>query len=93
MKNHISKSEQLILQSLQDQGEMYGVPLQQHLKEMMGHDFSFGTIYTTAEALEKKGLITTRLVDDKDPERGGRPKRFFKITADGEAVLRGEEIE
>jgi DNA-binding PadR family transcriptional regulator len=41
----------------------------------------------TLDRLEDKGLIETRR-GDPTPERGGRPKRFVRVTRDGLAALR-----
>ena len=43
---------------------------------------SIGAIYATLDRLEYKGYVTSFL-GDPTPERGGRSKRFFRITAKG----------
>ena len=41
-----------------------------------------GAIYVTLDRLEQKGLVGSRM-DQAVPERGGHPRRFFKVTALG----------
>ena len=47
-----------------------------------------GALYTTLDRLEDKGMVAARL-GDPTPLRGGRAKRYFKVTSKGlEAVTR-----
>jgi DNA-binding PadR family transcriptional regulator len=39
-------------------------------------------LYTTLDRLEDKGLVTSRF-GEPTPQRGGRSKRFFTVTAKG----------
>ena len=41
-----------------------------------------GALYTTLQRLEEKGFVTSRL-GDPTPERGGRAKRYYKVSAAG----------
>ena len=43
---------------------------------------SVGSIYAALERLEKKGLLASNL-GDPTPERGGKAKRYFRITREG----------
>ena len=45
-----------------------------------------GAIYTTLDRLEEKGLLASRL-EDGTPERGGRARRFYRLTATGASAL------
>jgi len=47
---------------------------------------TLGAIYVTLDRLEKKGLVTSRL-GDPTPQRGGRPKRMYRIEAPGVIAL------
>jgi DNA-binding PadR family transcriptional regulator len=47
-------------------------------------------LYTTLDRLEEKGLVTSTY-GDPTPERGGRAKRYFTVTARGvHAVARAQ---
>jgi PadR family transcriptional regulator PadR len=62
--------------------EAYGVPIARAIEESSGRDVAMGSVYVTLERLERKGLVTSRL-GEPTPERGGRAKTYFRITARG----------
>jgi DNA-binding PadR family transcriptional regulator len=41
-----------------------------------------GSVYAALERLEAKGLVASSL-GDPTPERGGRAKRYFRVTQEG----------
>jgi DNA-binding PadR family transcriptional regulator len=41
-----------------------------------------GSVYAALERLEGKGFVSSE-VGEPTPERGGRAKRYFRITEDG----------
>ena len=89
---NLGESEQLILLAILRLGdEAYGVTIRALLVERAGRDFAPGAMYTALERLENKGLIKSRM-GDPTPERGGRAKRYVKVTAAGlEAVTRAQQ--
>ena len=62
--------------------DAYGVPISLELERHRGRDVSVGSVYAALERLETKGLIVSAL-GDPTPERGGKAKRFFRITREG----------
>jgi DNA-binding PadR family transcriptional regulator len=62
--------------------EAYGVPIARELEKQRGRDVSVGSVYASLERLEAKGLVVSSL-GDPTPERGGKAKRFFRITKQG----------
>jgi DNA-binding PadR family transcriptional regulator len=62
--------------------DAYGVPISRQLEKYRGKDVALGSVYAALERLEAKGLITSTL-GDPTPERGGKAKRFFRITKEG----------
>jgi PadR family transcriptional regulator, regulatory protein PadR len=62
--------------------EVYGVPLARELSTMRGGDVAVGSVYAALDRLELKGLIASSL-GDPSPERGGRAKRYFRVTEQG----------
>ncbi len=62
--------------------ESYGVPISRELERHRGKDVSVGSVYAALERLEAKGLVASSL-GDPTPERGGKAKRFFRITREG----------
>jgi DNA-binding PadR family transcriptional regulator len=60
----------------------YGVPISRELEEIGGRELPMGSIYATLERLEEKSLISSN-VGEPTPERGGRAKRYFRVTIRG----------
>ncbi len=65
----------------------YGVTVRREIESATGRDISIGAVYTTLVRLESKGLIQSQ-TGEPTAERGGRAKRYFRMTADGEGALR-----
>jgi PadR family transcriptional regulator PadR len=76
--------EQVVLALLRLDGESYAVPVAEELERLTGRDVSPATAYMVMRRLESQGLVTSR-VGTPDPDRGGRPRRFYRV--DTEAVL------
>ena len=62
--------------------EAYGVPLARELAEVRGREVSAGSVYAALDRLEAKALVESSL-GESTPERGGRAKRYFRVTEDG----------
>jgi PadR family transcriptional regulator, regulatory protein PadR len=45
-----------------------------------------GAVYTTLDRLETKGWLASQL-EEGTPERGGRVRRFYRLTASGVSAL------
>jgi DNA-binding PadR family transcriptional regulator len=67
-------------------GESYGVPILDEIAARTGRDVSRAAIYIALRRLESKGLVRSRL-GDATPERGGRAKRYFRMTRAGAKQL------
>jgi PadR family transcriptional regulator, regulatory protein PadR len=64
----------------------YGMRIRQEIHERTGRDVAIGAVYTTLDRMAEKGLVTST-VGDPTPERGGRARRFFRVTPDAVALL------
>ncbi len=62
--------------------DAYGVPICHEIEKRSGREAAVGSVYAALERLEEKGLVTSRL-GDSTAVRGGRAKRYFRITAQG----------
>jgi DNA-binding PadR family transcriptional regulator len=62
--------------------EAYGVPIARELENLRGREVSAGSVYASLERLETKGLVVSNL-GEPTPERGGKAKRYFRITKEG----------
>jgi PadR family transcriptional regulator, regulatory protein PadR len=65
----------------------YGMTVRREIASETGRDISIGAVYATLGRLESKGFIKSH-AGESTPERGGRAKRYFGMTADGQRVLR-----
>jgi PadR family transcriptional regulator PadR len=65
----------------------YGVPISKELLDLAGRDVALGSIYAALDRLERKGCVTS-LLGDPTPERGGRAKRYFRVTPAGLRAMR-----
>lgn len=87
-KDWLGGFESIVLLALLRLGEQaYGVTIRQEIEECTGRDVSIGAVYSTLTRLEGKGFVDSRM-GDPTPERGGRSKRYFSITAKGTKALR-----
>jgi DNA-binding PadR family transcriptional regulator len=84
----ISRVEELILLAVLRLGEeAYCVTIYEHLNRLSPREWTLGTIYGPLYRLEKNGLLESYL-GPSSPERGGKSKRFFRLTGEGMDVLR-----
>jgi DNA-binding PadR family transcriptional regulator len=68
-------------------GEAYGVTIRQEIEVRTDREVAIGALYTSLGRLEQKGYVRSRM-SDPTPQRGGRSKRYFTLTATGAAALR-----
>jgi DNA-binding PadR family transcriptional regulator len=82
-RSYLGEFELMILLAVIHLGEeAYGVPISRELEAQRERDVSLGSVYAALERLEGKGLVSSSL-GDPTPERGGKAKRFFRITREG----------
>jgi PadR family transcriptional regulator, regulatory protein PadR len=83
----LGEFEQLVLVAVLRLGDgAYGVPIQQEIEERAGRRVTVGALYATLDRLEGKRLLESWFADPT-PQRGGRSKRYFRLTAAGESAL------
>jgi DNA-binding PadR family transcriptional regulator len=66
--------------------EAYGAAIRQEIHARSGRDVSINAVYTTLDRLEEKGLLRSR-VGSPTPQRGGRRRKFYTLTASGTDAL------
>lgn len=82
-RSYLGEFELMILLAVIHLGdEAYGVPISRELETHRGRDVSVGSVYAALERLEGKGLVASSL-GDPTPERGGKAKRYFRVTREG----------
>lgn len=67
--------------------DAYGMEVRREIEKCTGRDVSTGAVYSTLDRLEEKGFVASAL-GDPTPERGGRARRIFEVTAAGSYALR-----
>jgi PadR family transcriptional regulator PadR len=83
MKRHKVNLELMILLAIMRlEDAAYGVPISREIEESVGRAVAMATVYASLDRLEARGLVKSKL-GDPTPERGGRAKRLFTITAAG----------
>jgi len=84
---NLGELEQTVLLAVLRLGdEAYGVSIREEIAACTRRQIAPGALYTTLDRLEKKGLVNAR-EGDPTPQRGGRAKRFYKVTKSGRGLL------
>ena len=82
-RDYLGEFEHLVVLAVLRLGsQAYGVTVRQEIESRTRREVSIGAVYATLDRLEAKGYVKSRL-GDPTPERGGRSKRFFEVTAKG----------
>ena len=80
---NLGEFEQVVLLAiLRLDDRAYGVSIRSEIAEQAGRRVAPGALYTALDRLEDKGLVTSR-VGEPTPQRGGRAKRYYRLTAAG----------
>lgn len=83
----LSRAEEIILLAvIKLEDNAYGVTIRDYIHEATGLKWSFASIYEPLHKLARKGFVR-RLKKGTYPERGGRARCMYEITADGREAL------
>ena len=86
-RDYLGEFEHIVVLALLRLGDRaYGVTVRQEIEMRTRREASIGAIYATLDRLEVKGYVKSHL-GDPTPERGGRSKRFFRVSAKGVAAV------
>lgn len=86
-RDYLGEFEHIILLALlRLEDRAYGVTVRQEIQFRIKREVSIGAVYATLDRLETKGYVKS-FHGDPTPERGGRSKRFFRVTAKGLAAV------
>ncbi|WP_420388316.1 PadR family transcriptional regulator [Roseivirga sp.] len=67
-------------------GEAYGVSIKEEIEKRLKRKVSIGALQSALRRMEEKGFIISEL-GETTKARGGKRKRYFKITALGKKAL------
>ena len=83
----LGEFEQVVLLAILRLGDgAYGVTIRSEIETRTCRTPSPGALYVTLDRLEEKGFVVSRL-GDPTPQRGGRAKRYFRVTKAGIAAV------
>jgi DNA-binding PadR family transcriptional regulator len=84
---HLGELEALVLTAvMRVRDDANGTAVYEEIEERSGREVSLPAIHVTLRRLEEKGLLESELGDTS--ARGGRPRRFYRLTSDGVRSLR-----
>ena len=88
MRNLLGSFELVVLLTVIRLGdEAYGVPVAREVVRASRRNWPVASVYAALDRLQAKELVASQL-GDSTPERGGRAKRYFRVTAKGLRVAR-----
>jgi PadR family transcriptional regulator PadR len=67
--------------------DAYGVPISREIEQRSGREVALGSVYAALDRLEDKDLVRSKL-GDPTASRGGRAKRYFRVTQQGLRAVR-----
>lgn len=90
----LTKSEEIILLAIWKlKDDAYGVKIRKHLLETIDFNITYGTLYSYLDQLVKKEYVE-KTSGEPTPERGGRRKIFYKVSALGiDALKKSQELQ
>ena len=86
-RDYLGEFEHIVLLALlRLDKQAYGVTVRREIQGRISREVSIGAVYATLDRLQDKGYVSS-YHGDPTPERGGRSKRFFRVTAKGMAAV------
>jgi DNA-binding PadR family transcriptional regulator len=84
----LGTNDLMILLALMRLGDdAYGVPIGREVEAAVGRPVALASVYATLDRLVERGLVESEL-GEPTAERGGRAKKYFRITAKGMREVR-----
>jgi PadR family transcriptional regulator PadR len=86
-QDYLGEFEQMVMLSIMRlENGAYGLAIKDEMEAVAGRSPSSGGLYTTLDRMEKKGLVESYAGEGSE-ERGGRPRRYVRVTGDGKVLL------
>lgn len=80
---HLGEFEEIVLLSVAILAhDAYGNTIKEEIRKRMGRNPSIGALHASLQRLEEKGYLESA-EGETTPERGGRRKRYYKVTKTG----------
>ena len=88
LRNNLGEFEELVMLMIGVLGDnAYGLAIKTEIESRLKRSVSMGALHTGLYRLEEKGYLKSKLGESTNI-RGGKPKRFFHVTAKGQRVLK-----
>lgn len=89
-KTLLSGSTAMLLLKLLSEKDMYGYEMIENLRKKSNNVFELkaGTMYPLLHGLEQKGCLRSY-----EEEAGGKVRKYYTITKEGERYLKAKELE
>ena len=87
----LAQEEALLLTIWRLKDNAYGVTIRRSLSKTTGKEWSPGAVYDPLYRMEDKGFVESYL-GKPTSERGGKSKRFFRITKRGIDILHEQKV-
>jgi DNA-binding PadR family transcriptional regulator len=85
--DYLGEFEHMVLLAIMRLGaDAYGLAIREELESVAGRSPSSGSLYTTLDRMERKGLLES-YAGEASSERGGRARRYVRVTPAGRALL------
>ena len=87
-KKFLGEFEQMVVAAILRLGDdAYGVSIIEEIAAHTGREVRSGALSLTLDRMERKGLVGSSLGDPSE-SRGGRARRYIRVTAEGRALAR-----
>jgi len=87
-RDYLSQLELMVLLAiLRIRENAYGMSLAREIEQHSGRELALASIYSALERLEERGLVRSQR-GVPTPERGGKARTYFDVTAAGLRALR-----
>jgi DNA-binding PadR family transcriptional regulator len=87
-RTNIGEFEEIVMLTIGILGEnAYGLAIKLEIEKRLNRPVSMGALHTGLYRLEEKGYLKSKL-GEMTNVRGGKPKRFFKVTASGQKAVK-----
>lgn len=86
--NNLGELEEVIMLTIGVLAEnAYGVAIKNNILKRLNRKVTLSAVHTVMHRLESKGFLESNF-GESTPERGGKRKRYFKITSAGSLALK-----
>lgn len=87
-RNNLGEFEEIVMLTIGVLADnAYGLAIKIEIENRLDRPVSMGALHTGLYRLEEKGYLRSNL-GKATKVRGGKPKRFFQVTAKGQKVLK-----